>query len=99
MFCDPRHAAEGLRDYGVSMEMTPREPDMESMLKASGWETTPRRGASPTKERMFAVKKMLDAIKTHEEGDEEEEEEVDSDAEEEVMRGKMKRMKRSCEGR
>ena len=91
VFRDPRHAAEGLRDYGVAMETTPREPDLESMLKASGWETAPRRGTSPAKDMMSGVKTLLDAIKKHEEGDEEEEEEADDDADEEEARGKTKK--------
>ena len=86
VFRDPRHAAEGLRDYGVAMEMTPREPDLESMLKASGWETAPSRRANPAKEMLSGVKTLLDAIKKHEDGDEEEEEEE--------ARGKTKRSRR-----
>ena len=60
VFRDPRHAAEGLHDYGVAMEMTPRDPDLESMLKASGWETAPSRRANPAKEMLSGVKTLFD---------------------------------------
>uniref|UniRef100_A0AAV2K134 Uncharacterized protein n=1 Tax=Knipowitschia caucasica TaxID=637954 RepID=A0AAV2K134_KNICA len=40
---DPPTAAEGLREFGITMESSPKEPDLEATLQAAGWES-PRRG-------------------------------------------------------
>ncbi|CAL1602361.1 unnamed protein product [Knipowitschia caucasica] len=43
VFKDPPTAAEGLREFGITMESSPKEPDLEATLQAAGWES-PRRG-------------------------------------------------------
>lgn len=44
IFENPRKAAEGLKDFGVTMEVPRKEPDWESALRAVGWQSPRSRG-------------------------------------------------------
>ncbi|CAL9695084.1 unnamed protein product [Knipowitschia caucasica] len=39
IFENPREAAEGLKDFGVTMEVPRKEPDWDSALRAAGWQS------------------------------------------------------------
>ncbi|CAL1602933.1 unnamed protein product [Knipowitschia caucasica] len=43
IFENPREAAEGLKDFGVTMEVPRKEPDWDSALRAAGWQSPRRR--------------------------------------------------------
>lgn len=66
MFDNPRAAAEGLRDYGINMEIQAGEPDLESTLQAAGWQTPRSSRRTPASALMSGVKTLLDSLDRHE---------------------------------
>lgn len=66
VFDNPRAAAEGLRDYGINMEIQAGEPDLESTLQAAGWQTPRSSRRTPASALMSGVKTLLDSLDRHE---------------------------------
>jgi len=63
---NPRDAAEGLSEYGVNMEVFDEEQDLESTLRAAGWETHRSKGRKkPTGDLICGVKTLLDSLSQH----------------------------------
>ncbi|KAJ4947215.1 hypothetical protein JOQ06_009253 [Pogonophryne albipinna] len=58
---------QGLLEYGVNMESPAGEPDLESTLQASGWQThRSRNRRTPGCELMSDVKTLIDSLDRHE---------------------------------
>ncbi|KAJ4926017.1 hypothetical protein JOQ06_008202 [Pogonophryne albipinna] len=67
VFNNPQDAAQGLLEYGVNMESPAGEPDLESTLQASGWQThRSRNRRTPGCELMSDVKTLIDSLDRHE---------------------------------
>lgn len=64
VFNDIHAAVDGLRDFGVSMDIPPEEPDLESTLQAVGWQSpcTWRR-RTPACEMMNGVTALFERLK------------------------------------
>ncbi|KAI4804552.1 hypothetical protein KUCAC02_026177 [Chaenocephalus aceratus] len=57
----------GSTEYGVNMESPAGEPDLESTLQASGWQThRSRNQRTPGCELMSDVKTLIDSLDRHE---------------------------------
>ena len=59
VFETPEAAAQGLRDFGITMRLPGGEPDMEVSLRAAGWHTARSRKVTPTSEVVEAVTLLL----------------------------------------
>ncbi|KAJ4926304.1 hypothetical protein JOQ06_008484 [Pogonophryne albipinna] len=67
VFNNPQDAAQGLLEYGVNMESPAGEPDLESTLQTSGWQThRSRNRRTPGCELMSDVKTLIDSLDRHE---------------------------------
>ncbi|CAL9692044.1 unnamed protein product [Knipowitschia caucasica] len=67
-FESPREAAEGLREFGVTMELPKKELDWEKALCAVGWESQRSRGKhAPAGEITTSVEMLRRSLDVHEE--------------------------------
>ncbi len=64
LFDNPKITVEGLHEYGISMEISAKEPaDLESTLQAAGWETAHSKSRrKPASVLMCGVKTLLNSI-------------------------------------
>ncbi|CAJ1057830.1 uncharacterized protein LOC117557980 [Xyrichtys novacula] len=68
LFDNPQAAAEGVRAYGVTVDIPAAKPDFETTLKAEGWQTAgagKRRTRENENELMESVKTLLDSGNRH----------------------------------
>ncbi|CAL1604957.1 unnamed protein product [Knipowitschia caucasica] len=60
VFDNPAAAAEGLREYGIEMTLPAEDPDLDSLLRATGWQTPgSHKRRTPETETMNAMKVLL----------------------------------------
>ncbi|KAK7888712.1 hypothetical protein WMY93_024272 [Mugilogobius chulae] len=57
---NPSVAAQGLRDFGIMMDVPSEEPDLDSLLRTAGWHSAGANRKTPANEMMEAVKSLLD---------------------------------------
>lgn len=66
VFDNPQAAAEGLQEFGITMESFAKEPDLEAILQAAGWESPrSRSGAGRGGDFTRSIKTLLSSPARH----------------------------------